>query len=232
LLFEKGKIKTFASAGKPKAAAEKPTPEYDDEEEDTTDYSDIFKDMPTPSWDYFYNASEEDVPKYRVEPAKSGRSACTNKAKANPCEFKEKGEEFIKKGDLRVGYMDKDSGAYIRWKHLACWRVPSLVWMGLPDPDKCDDPALFEKAIRRMEHVLVCGFSELNELEREEVVAHFMDKTQWAKFTKPREQKIEDGSSSSRFESLIVVVFFCSGLSQTFWLSANFCSVLHCISRH
>lgn len=34
-----------------------------------------------------------------------------------------------------------------------CWRVPEKVWKGLPDPDVCDDAALFEAALLGMNQV-------------------------------------------------------------------------------
>ena len=34
-----------------------------------------------------------------------------------------------------------------RWNHLACWRVPSKVWLGLPD---ADDAARVEAALLSM----------------------------------------------------------------------------------
>ena len=96
---------------------------------------DDFAGMPTASWDFYYEAEQEDVPTYRVEIAKSNRSACAAKGKAKKCctldepSPKERNEQkcLIPKGSLRVGHMDKEHGSYGRWKHLNCWRVPSKV---------------------------------------------------------------------------------------------------------
>jgi len=38
-----------------------------------------------PSWDWYQAASEEAVPPYKVEAAKSGRSACSVESKAKAC---------------------------------------------------------------------------------------------------------------------------------------------------
>ena len=32
--------------------------------------------------------------------------------------------------------MDEQSGAYGGWTRLTCWRVPSKIWLGLPDPEE------------------------------------------------------------------------------------------------
>ena len=36
------------------------------------------------------------------------------------------------------------------WSHLACWRVPSKVWLGLTD---IEDPEKFEAALLSMNEV-------------------------------------------------------------------------------
>ena len=73
---------------------------------------DDFAGMPTPSWDFYYAAAEEPIPTYRVELAKSGRSACSAKGKAKKCcdqsselTTKEKNNEkiFITKDTIRIG---------------------------------------------------------------------------------------------------------------------------------
>jgi hypothetical protein len=149
-----------------------------------------FGEMPTPSWDYYYQAAEEEVPLYRVEPAKSGRSRCakckstqkTKKYKANPFPI----DEVIPKGEIRIGSLDEEHGTYVRWNHLDCWRVPTRIWMGLPNPDECHDPQSFEKALLAMNEMLFCGLEELDESGTAKVVAHVMNKGLWAKKTKPR----------------------------------------------
>jgi hypothetical protein len=44
--------------------------------------------------------------------------------------------------------MNKEAGSYGRWCHLQCWRVPSRVWLGLPQEG--DDAAKFEAALLSM----------------------------------------------------------------------------------
>lgn len=103
----------------------------------------------TPSWEFYAEAAEEEIPLYRVERAKSGRSRCkkfgTKLAKCNvgfeeACDgggsgaiIKEGDYAFIGKGDLRIGSFDEMSGSYGRWNHLRCWRVPNRIWKGVPD---------------------------------------------------------------------------------------------------
>jgi len=108
--------------------------------------------IPTPSWEFYAEAADEEVPAYKVEPAKSARSLCTQNGKVRPihvqcllvpappttnhlaipqhakqCVDDAKGKSFIAKGSIRIGSIEEASGSYGRWKHLGCWRVPSKV---------------------------------------------------------------------------------------------------------
>ena len=82
---------------------------------------------------------------------------------------------------------------------MVCWRVPSKIWLGLPNPEKCQDMNLFAKALASMNEVLFCGFNELPVKDKETVVRFVMDKNNWAKLTLPkkREGSFADSSSSS-----------------------------------
>ena len=80
--------------------------------------------------------------------------------------------------------MDQEAGAYGRWRHLACWRVPASVWLGLPDPEACTAPAAFAAALERMGGVTLSGFSSLPPEGKASTVAHVMDKENWARLTK------------------------------------------------
>jgi len=102
-----------------------------------------FADMPIQSYDYFYTAAEEEVPLYCVELAKSGRSSCKQKSTT----YKMCDNATIGKGEVCCGSLDDFSGGYGRWHHLKCWRVPSKIWLGLPDLEECDDPDMFAKAL-------------------------------------------------------------------------------------
>jgi hypothetical protein len=145
-------------------------------------FEDLWKDFEgaaPPSWDFYAEAAEEPVPLYRVELAKSGRSACNAKGAAKKCE-----ESSISKDDIRVGWINPESGSYGRWVHLDCWRVPSRIWLGLPDPEECTDTSQFESALLRMNEVTFCGFSELDEQNKKKILAYIMDKGNWARITK------------------------------------------------
>tara|TARA_B110000091_G_scaffold202514_1_gene235124 strand:- start:798 stop:1547 length:750 start_codon:yes stop_codon:yes gene_type:complete len=165
---------------------------------------DSFEGMPTPSWEFYYTAAEEETPTYRVELAKSNRSACSAKGKAKRCmdpvptsfsssssssplskaeqgamkraATKERNNAKIKipKGAVRIGSLDKDHGNYGRWVHLTCWRVPSKIWLGLPDPETCTDESKFEQALIAMNSVLLCGVHELQGADRSAFVQHTM----------------------------------------------------------
>eukprot|EP00798_Chlamydomonas_sp_ICE-L_P027026 gene27026-2253_t len=221
-LFDSNKVQTFSSSSN----QAKPTKVVY-----TTKMAD-FEDLPTPSWEYYQAASEEPVPAYRVELAKSARSACMAKGAAKKCNDSSnsnvgraaaipqalsgvdddsaaeqalltgKPKAFIAKGELRVGWMDMDTGAYGGWTHLACWRVPSKR-NGLQDPASCTDASKFEAALLAMNLVLLCSLSELPKGERAAFVRHVMNKKNHAKEYKFKSKQdtagkqVEGGTGSS-----------------------------------
>mmetsp|Transcript_118901 Transcript_118901/g.296636 ORF Transcript_118901/g.296636 Transcript_118901/m.296636 type:complete len:449 (+) Transcript_118901:82-1428(+) len=134
-----------------------------------------YKGSSTPSWEYYAEAAKEVYATYRVELARSNRSRCQARGTAKQCS---QDAPFIEKGSIRIGFM-LDSGGYGLWTHLECWRVPSKIWLGLPDPTRHRDHKHFEKALRRMNEVSLCGMSELAAAERKKVAKYVMDKTHW-----------------------------------------------------
>ena len=69
----------------------------------------------------------------------------------------------------------QSTGTYGNWVRLTCWRVPSKLWLGFPDPDADGiDADTFARALLGMNEVLFCGFSELDEEQQAEVCAHVM----------------------------------------------------------
>jgi hypothetical protein len=181
----------------------------DDEEEeeafDTSNYD--FSSMPTPSWEYYEEAAEELVAPYRVELAKSGRSKCTqtskkykNCADCSPSVNNKDDPssslveladttappEFITKGDLRIGWVNDQTGTYGGWKHLRCWRVPHKVWLGLPDPEQCLDSHQFAAALYNMNDCILSGFPELPQADQRAFVEHCRNKNHWARKTNKR----------------------------------------------
>lgn len=149
------------------------------QDQSTTDIykgsKDDFKDAPTPSWEYYAEAAKEVSATYRVELARSSRSRCQSQGSGKKCE---KDPPFIEKGDVRIGFM-MESGGYGMWVHLECWRIPSKVWLGLPDPSKCRDRKKFEGALRRMNEVSLNGVDDLAAANRKNLVSYVMDKTHW-----------------------------------------------------
>jgi hypothetical protein len=132
------------------------------------------------SWDFYNDAFDVALPIYKVELARSGRSKCAQKTKsAKRCY----GEATIDKGDVRIGSIDMESGSYTRWMHLMCWRVPSRVWLGVPDPEICQDKSKFEEALSSMNEVLFTGFDALSPIDKDRIIVHIMDKSHWAKLT-------------------------------------------------
>ena len=127
--FEK-RLGRFSESGRRSAEAE---------------YSSAMKDFsgrPPASWDFFASAAEETMPGHRVELSKSNRAQCQKNGCNQGC--------TIQKGAIRVGSADLQSGGYSRFCHLACWRVPSKIWLGL---DERDDEATFERKLLAMNEV-------------------------------------------------------------------------------
>ena len=88
--FDKGRVDTFRSTA---FAAADTAAAYAEAAGAAGDYQ---------SWDYYADAAAEEVPLYRVEPARSNRSTCQATGEAIP------------KGAVRVGVMDHESGSYFR----------------------------------------------------------------------------------------------------------------------
>lgn len=162
-LFDAGAIRSFASE-----QAQSTADAYSEAKDD-------LRGMFTPSWEYFAEAAKETIPTYRVELARSARSRCQARGSSKQCK---ESAPFIEKGGLRIGFM-MEGGSYGLWVHLDCWRVPSKVWLGLPDPAKTRDFKKFEAAFARMNQVSFCGVRELAPAERKKVVRYAMDKKHW-----------------------------------------------------
>ena len=141
-----------------------------------------FKKRPTPSYDYFSRAPEAQTPPYRVELARSGRSSCVATGIGRKCE-----DASIHKGEIRIGRFLSQVGSFGGWKHLACWRVPMSIWLGLPSPeDYSDQPLMFDKALLTMNEVSLSGYSDLNQDDRYQIARHVMNPGNWARATKLR----------------------------------------------
>lgn len=143
----------------------------------SADHADEGAPMDVPSWEYYAEAAQEVVPMYRVERAKSARARCQAKGSAKQCEA----DECIAKDELRVGWMNSETGTYGMWVHLKCWRVPNRVWLGLPDPNLCHDVRKFTAALKSMGAVLLSGLGELDASEMRSVASYCMSRNNWAR---------------------------------------------------
>jgi len=201
-LFQQSKVKdgTFASylSESAKAAAAESDIDID---ELFTKYS---KSTNVPSWEFFAEAAEEDVPGYKVETARSGRSKCTvckkNSTKAaiagsaaaetstaivagtarSSSRAKKTSSSAmadIEKDDIRVGSLDEIAGSYGRWHHLECWRVPKKVQNGLTNPT---DEESSLRDLLLMEEVLLTGLAALDEEDQMTFVRHVINTDHWA----------------------------------------------------
>lgn len=141
-------------------------------------------DSSMPSWEFYEQAADEPVPTYRVEPAKSDRSKCSAKGSAKKC-----ADSCIPKGALRVGWLNAETGTYGRWANLGCWRVPSKVWLGLPDPEACAEEDLFKVALLSMSSIILSGVGELSPEDASAFTRHCMSKSNWAALVKRKAPK-------------------------------------------
>jgi hypothetical protein len=195
--FEKGRIDSFRVNETQFNVQE----EYDFMYEDVNTYT-------TPSYDFYAAAEDIDMPKYKVELAKSARSACnmsTSKScpqcprscnggtkwkqkwktptKKNPdgC-YEDIRTNLIPKGAIRIGMLDPQTGGYGRWNHVDCWRVPFKIWLRMPQADEphAEDPVVFEKCLLSLNEVLFTGMQELSKEDRRILVQHVMNRGNWA----------------------------------------------------
>mmetsp|Transcript_2524 Transcript_2524/g.5431 ORF Transcript_2524/g.5431 Transcript_2524/m.5431 type:complete len:849 (+) Transcript_2524:32-2578(+) len=132
-------------------------------------YSHFATSEEVPSYEHFEEAAREEVPGYRVELAKSGRAQCV------VCK-RDGAKEPIAKGDVRVGSLDENSGAYGRWHHLRCWKVPRKIFTGFTDIEDAD---VTLRDLKSMEEVLLCGISELDSNAQSDVLQHVMEIANW-----------------------------------------------------
>jgi hypothetical protein len=157
----------------------------------------------TPDWSFYAEAfKESEIPLYKVERAKSGRSRCemrekdaTDTKKATKrraytvCRslVTDKNSKcFIAKNHVRVGMMDVVSGAYGRFVHVECWRVPAAVYRGLPSPTVEKNVDAFKSAILTMEDVSLAGARALDDEGLTSLARHVMDPEHWARGAKKR----------------------------------------------
>mmetsp|Transcript_13473 Transcript_13473/g.16454 ORF Transcript_13473/g.16454 Transcript_13473/m.16454 type:complete len:636 (-) Transcript_13473:299-2206(-) len=190
-----------------------------EEDFDMSAYDFDFSSMETPSWQYYEGAADEVVPTYRVELAKSTRSKCNAKSKAKKCREGLASSniaanedctdlvdlkalpELIAKNEVRCGWLNDQSGTYSRWTHLRCWRVPQLVWLGLPDPDSCHDPTKFALALASMDECILSGVTDLPHSDQRAFVDHCRNKLNWTRKTKKKKPKAAPADANKILEA-------------------------------
>jgi len=214
-LYQEGKVKdgTYSSYLTESAKAEAA--------ESDIDIDDLFnkycRNTNVPSWEYFARAAEEEIPTYKVETARSGRSKCTvcknNSSKAVIAEraasetsaaivasatrsssrAKKNSGGVIQINEIRVGSMDEIAGSYGRWHHLECWRVPKKVQNGLTNP--MDEESSLRDLLS-MEEVLLTGLAALDEENQMAFVRHVIDSDHWAGNRKRKAGSASDTSKA------------------------------------
>jgi len=155
----------------------------DDMDDNINDlYERYAKSTSVPSYEYYEAAAGEDVPGYKVEPAKSGRSQCT------------KCGSIIEKDSIRVGSLDKLAGSYGRWNKLGCWRVPKKVQAGLTN--HLDEDVTLRDLLS-MEEVLITGLYKLSPDQQRIFVEHVCDENNWAGGKRKAKAIMSDGSTTA-----------------------------------
>jgi hypothetical protein len=148
-----------------------------------------FDSFRQPDFDYFERAQHEEMPKYRVERAKTGRAKCTQKQQVRKpiAKWHGEGNEDIEKESVKCMSYDSETGTYWRPVHLDCWRIPNIIWKGLPDPDTCKNVQDFLYALRSMDGVVLSGWAEVGPEAQAEIAVHCMDR---ANYTADRGPKL------------------------------------------
>ena len=170
----------------------------------------------TPSYDFYSEMAKEPTPIYKVELAKSSRSQCSSEKNASAKKCTPKGSEgaFIEKGSIRFGSLDKLSGTYTRWRHIACWRVPTAVWIGLPQRNSSNfTEAEVEKALCGMNEVVFTGFSDLPKEDKAIVISYIMDTNNWSRGTHRKPTDIQSEPVGSPFTSPSAIVIASSNVT-------------------
>ena len=152
-------------------------------------------DGAAPSYAFYEAAEAEEMPSYRVELAKTKRGKCQRSVRpknasdrwTSKCQCDSSG--VIPKGEIKIGSLDRRAGCYGRFVHLGCWKVPSKIWLGLPAALQSSaagsvSPRDVEQALIAMNEILFCGFTQLSDEQRGNVVRHTMESDNWAKQTK------------------------------------------------
>ncbi|KAL7541643.1 hypothetical protein ACHAXR_011088 [Thalassiosira sp. AJA248-18] len=191
---KKGTYTTYLSATAAAASdyedASDDEEDVDDDDVDDDDLADLYakyaNNTNVPSYEYFAAAAEEDVPGYKVELAKSGRSKCA------------KCKENIAKNGIRVGWLDKVAGTYGKWNHLDCWRVPKKVQNGLTNPSE-EEVSL--RDLLSMEEVLLTGVAALDEASQRLFVQRCVDSEHWAGNKRKHKQIMGDSGSTEQAAS-------------------------------
>ena len=93
--------------------------------------------------------------------------------------------------------MNEEAGSYGRWRHIACWRVPAVIWLGLPDPALKGDAADFDAALVRLSGVALTGYAELSPALKQELLAHVMNKENWASATRSSTAKAHKAAAEA-----------------------------------
>ncbi len=88
--------------------------------------------------------------------------------------------KFIPKGQVRIGRLKPETGTYTNWNHLNCWRVPARVYEGLTNPTNADT---IRNDLLHMDEILISGFGELAEEDKNEFIEHIMDRSHVSYFS-------------------------------------------------
>eukprot|EP01036_Dinobryon_divergens_P031765 gene31765-41229_t len=176
---------------------------------DQFDYSDFERNF-TPSYDFYSEMAKEPTPMYKVELAKSSRSQCS----AEKCTPRRSEGAFIEKGSIRFGSLDKLSGTYTRWRHMACWRVPAAVWIGLPQRNSSNfTEAEVAKALCGMNEVVFTGFSDLPKEDKAIVISYIMDTNNWSRGAHRKPTDIQSEPVGSSFPNPPAIVIASSDVT-------------------
>ena len=139
-----------------------------------TTYEEV-KKRDVPSWEYYKEAPDEDVPMYVFEYATSNRSSCVS------CKTQ------IPKGEVRVGKLNMEYGTYGKFAKLPCFSWDVLI------PHLKIDKKTQKKVLDRLEYLdgfFIRGFSRLKTADKKRVAAYVLTALKSKKRTRASETEV------------------------------------------
>lgn len=133
-----------------------------------------------PAWADLKTEEDAGVPSYSVIVAKTGRGKCS------------KSGELIPEGALKCGSWVKELGQYGRWRALANWTLPYIIWANVEagDPANQEDLNRALASLEMMADVCLKDSSLLSPEQREALARHLLTGPRAKRTAQPEAPKL------------------------------------------